>query len=258
MRIWCQPEVSSSRRLGPAPRHHQQQADAVRAFVSLTHRQCACVEPQKASSDLPTTTSSKAQFRCLISESTLLPASRPVQKQASRQAVPGLANPARLFTQLANKKGLSTSRIRGLGSCLLVSCDCLLASWGACKSGDGGETCFIYFRGSLFFSQDTSPGFTLFCSVMSSTGGNGGGASRDNGEDLDSQPLRPRPIRFISPAALNLSRVYEQNRQRIQKKDGPKVPDPTTPQTKGKPRLLLMGQRRYGTFGFGWTVWNCG
>ncbi|KAK4668144.1 GTP-binding protein gtr2 [Podospora pseudoanserina] len=81
---------------------------------------------------------------------------------------------------------------------------------------------------------------------MYSTGGNGGGASRDNGEDLDSQPLRPRPIRFISPAALNLSRVYEQNRQRIQKKDGPKVPDPTTPQTKGKPRLLLMGQRRSG------------
>ncbi|KAK4650197.1 GTP-binding protein gtr2 [Podospora pseudocomata] len=81
---------------------------------------------------------------------------------------------------------------------------------------------------------------------MSSTGGNGGGASRDNGEDLDSQPLRPRPIRFISPAALNLSRVYEQNRQRIQKKDGPKVPDPMTPQTKGKPRLLLMGQRRSG------------
>ncbi|KAL2024416.1 hypothetical protein VTK56DRAFT_8227 [Thermocarpiscus australiensis] len=37
-----------------------------------------------------------------------------------------------------------------------------------------------------------------------------------------------------------------ENRQRLQKKDGVKVPDPTTPQTKGKPRLLLMGQRRSG------------
>ncbi|KAK0736955.1 Gtr1/RagA G protein conserved region-domain-containing protein [Apiosordaria backusii] len=81
---------------------------------------------------------------------------------------------------------------------------------------------------------------------MSSSGGDRGGPSGDGHEELHAQPLRPLPVRFISPAALNLSRVYEQNRQRIQKKDGPKVPDPTTPQTKGKPRLLLMGQRRSG------------
>ena len=62
--------------------------------------------------------------------------------------------------------------------------------------------------------------------------------------DADSGRALPPPIRYISPAALNLHRVYEQNRQRLQKKDGAKAPDPTTPQTKGKPRLLLMGQRR--------------
>jgi hypothetical protein len=72
-------------------------------------------------------------------------------------------------------------------------------------------------------------------------------ASAEDGDvpaDASSGRSRPRPIRYISPAALNLHRVYEQNRQRLQKKDGAKVPDPTAPQTKGKPRLLLMGQRR--------------
>ncbi|KXX78027.1 GTP-binding protein gtr2 [Madurella mycetomatis] len=68
----------------------------------------------------------------------------------------------------------------------------------------------------------------------------------DTSADTTSVSLRPRPIRYISPAALNLHRVYEQNRQRLQKKDGAKVPDPMAPQTKGKPRLLLMGQRRSG------------
>jgi Ras-related GTP-binding protein C/D len=86
-------------------------------------------------------------------------------------------------------------------------------------------------------------------------------ASTEDGGDVPAGmtggPSRPRPIRFISPATLNLHRVYEQNRQRLQKKDGAKVPDPTTPQTKGKPRLLLMGQRRYGllplvVFGVRW------
>ncbi|KAL2271603.1 hypothetical protein VTJ83DRAFT_974 [Remersonia thermophila] len=37
-----------------------------------------------------------------------------------------------------------------------------------------------------------------------------------------------------------------ENQQRLQKKDGARVPDPTAVQTKGKPRLLLMGQRRSG------------
>ncbi|KAL2124349.1 hypothetical protein VTJ04DRAFT_714 [Mycothermus thermophilus] len=59
-------------------------------------------------------------------------------------------------------------------------------------------------------------------------------------------PSRPGPARYVSPAVLNLHRVYEQNRQRLQKKDGVRVPDPTAVHTKGKPRLLLMGQRRSG------------
>jgi hypothetical protein len=80
----------------------------------------------------------------------------------------------------------------------------------------------------------------LVCTIMSSASTEGG----DVPADASSGPSRPRPIRYISPAALNLHRVYEQNRQRLQKKDGAKVPDPTMPQTKGKPRLLLMGQRR--------------
>ncbi|AEO57765.1 hypothetical protein MYCTH_2079857 [Thermothelomyces thermophilus ATCC 42464] len=77
---------------------------------------------------------------------------------------------------------------------------------------------------------------------MSSSSIEDGAAPADTSSGLS----RPYPIRYISPAALNLHRVYEQNRQRLQKKDGAKVPDPTAPQTKGKPRLLLMGQRRSG------------
>jgi Ras-related GTP-binding protein C/D len=52
-------------------------------------------------------------------------------------------------------------------------------------------------------------------------------------------------VRYITPAKLNLERVYEQNRQRVQKRDGVKPLEPTPgPVAKGKPRLLLMGQRR--------------
>jgi hypothetical protein len=80
----------------------------------------------------------------------------------------------------------------------------------------------------------------LVCTIMSSAFTEGG----DVPAGASSGPSRPHPIRYISPAALNLHRVYEQNRQRLQKKDGAKVPDPTMTQTKGKPRLLLMGQRR--------------
>jgi len=71
----------------------------------------------------------------------------------------------------------------------------------------------------------------------------------DADRDIESQPQSPRRglVRWISPAVLNLERVIEQNRQRTQKKDGSiKAPGQIpTPQTKGKPRLLLMGQRRY-------------
>ncbi|KAL1839112.1 hypothetical protein VTJ49DRAFT_1843 [Mycothermus thermophilus] len=38
------------------------------------------------------------------------------------------------------------------------------------------------------------------------------------------------------------------NQQRLQKKDGVRAPDPTTVQTKSKPRLLLMGQRSESLF----------
>jgi hypothetical protein len=56
---------------------------------------------------------------------------------------------------------------------------------------------------------------------------------------------RQASIRNISPAVLNLQRLYEQNRQLLQKKDVASVPDLAAAQTKGTPRLLLMGQRRW-------------
>jgi Ras-related GTP-binding protein C/D len=59
-------------------------------------------------------------------------------------------------------------------------------------------------------------------------------------------PPRMGPVRHISPASLNLERVYEQNRMNLQKKDATKVLEPAPGvAAKGKPRLLLMGQRRY-------------
>jgi len=58
-------------------------------------------------------------------------------------------------------------------------------------------------------------------------------------------PPRQGPVRHISPAQLNLERVYEQNRLSSQKRDTSKVVEPAPgPAAKGKPRLLLMGQRR--------------
>lgn len=50
-----------------------------------------------------------------------------------------------------------------------------------------------------------------------------------------------------TPAQLNLTRLYEQNLERQQKNVAAKALDnPPDGQAKGKPRLLLMGQRRYG------------
>lgn len=61
-----------------------------------------------------------------------------------------------------------------------------------------------------------------------------------------SGPPRQGPVRHISPAQLNLERAHEQNRINVQKKDAAKVSDLAPgPAAKGKPRLLLMGQRRY-------------
>ncbi|KAE8449093.1 hypothetical protein EG329_008476 [Mollisiaceae sp. DMI_Dod_QoI] len=60
-------------------------------------------------------------------------------------------------------------------------------------------------------------------------------------------PARQGPVRHISPASLNLERVYEQNRAIAQKNDVATTPAPAPgPAAKGKPRLLLMGQRRSG------------
>ncbi|EGZ71612.1 hypothetical protein NEUTE2DRAFT_166643 [Neurospora tetrasperma FGSC 2509] len=74
-------------------------------------------------------------------------------------------------------------------------------------------------------------------------------AFRRGSEALLEPSTEPRPpcvSRRPSRAMLNLHRVYEQNRQRVQQnlKDGVKVPEPiAVPHAKGKPRLLLMGQR---------------
>ncbi|KAK4189591.1 hypothetical protein QBC35DRAFT_380043 [Podospora australis] len=70
--------------------------------------------------------------------------------------------------------------------------------------------------------------------------------SADSSTETGSRSSRPLPVRFLTPASLNLHRVFEQNEQRVQKRSGGKIPDPTRPATKGKPRLLLMGQRRSG------------
>ncbi|OAA68134.1 small monomeric GTPase [Niveomyces insectorum RCEF 264] len=85
------------------------------------------------------------------------------------------------------------------------------------------------------------------------------------GESHHAAPESSAPPPFsspnnLSPASLNLERVYEQNRQRVQRRDGAaaatasagstdatRQPDsaPTAP-PKGKPRLVLMGQRASG------------
>ena len=58
-------------------------------------------------------------------------------------------------------------------------------------------------------------------------------------------PARQGPVRHISPASLSLERVHEQNRTVASKKDAATAPGPAPgPAAKGKPRLLLMGQRR--------------
>ncbi|EHA57982.1 hypothetical protein MCOR27_011125 [Pyricularia oryzae] len=60
---------------------------------------------------------------------------------------------------------------------------------------------------------------------------------------------RSGTMRTMTPASLNLERIYEQNRQRLQKREGSstKLADSLIDaSSKGKPRLLLMGQRRSG------------
>ncbi|TLS27576.1 hypothetical protein PpBr36_05185 [Pyricularia pennisetigena] len=60
---------------------------------------------------------------------------------------------------------------------------------------------------------------------------------------------RPGTMRVMTPASLNLERIYEQNRQRLQRREGSSTKLPENlidASSKGKPRLLLMGQRRSG------------
>lgn len=53
------------------------------------------------------------------------------------------------------------------------------------------------------------------------------------------------PVRHVSRAQLSLQRIYEQNRTKVQKQDPTKAMEPAPGvAAKGKPRLLLMGQRR--------------
>jgi hypothetical protein len=70
----------------------------------------------------------------------------------------------------------------------------------------------------------------------------------DGGESTGSHDPRLQERGHESPAQLNLQRVYEQSRRGIPKRDASKAaePAPGLP-IKGKPRLLLMGQRRCET-----------
>jgi Ras-related GTP-binding protein C/D len=56
---------------------------------------------------------------------------------------------------------------------------------------------------------------------------------------------RQGPVRHVSQASLNLERIHEQNRLNVQQRLNVKGPEPA-PGTaaRGKPRLLLMGQKR--------------
>lgn len=71
------------------------------------------------------------------------------------------------------------------------------------------------------------------------------GRRRSKQDGTYNGPARQGPVRHISPATLSLERVHEQNRAIAQKKDATTAPAPAPgPAAKGKPRLLLMGQRR--------------
>ena len=60
-----------------------------------------------------------------------------------------------------------------------------------------------------------------------------------------SGPARQGPVRHLSKASLTLDGIYTQDRNKLQKSGAANIPDPSPAQAaKGKPRLLLMGQRR--------------
>lgn len=69
---------------------------------------------------------------------------------------------------------------------------------------------------------------------------------------------RQGPVRYISPASLTLSRIMEQDRMNAKNNNAVKVPDIIAPgpvaAAKSKPRLCLMGQRRYAMISLCWTL----
>lgn len=78
------------------------------------------------------------------------------------------------------------------------------------------------------------------------------GRRRTNENGHYNGPPRQGPVRYISQASLNLERIHEQNRLNMQKREGKdgkeaiKIPAQAPgPAARGKPRLLLMGQRRF-------------
>lgn len=81
---------------------------------------------------------------------------------------------------------------------------------------------------------------------------NGRRRSKQNG--TYNGPPRQGPVRELSGASLNFQRIHEQNRYKLQQRaednriDVSKVPAQAPgPAARGKPRLLLMGQRRQVT-----------
>lgn len=75
------------------------------------------------------------------------------------------------------------------------------------------------------------------------------GLRKTKGDKQYNGPPRRSGARFVSKASLTLETIHEQNRLNLQKRDNGKgsikIPDPAPgPAAKGKPRLLLMGQRR--------------
>ncbi|KFY07389.1 hypothetical protein V492_07169, partial [Pseudogymnoascus sp. VKM F-4246] len=77
------------------------------------------------------------------------------------------------------------------------------------------------------------------------------GLRKTKGDKQYNGPPRRSGARFVSKASLTLETIHEQNRLNLQKRDNGKgsikIPDPAPgPAAKGKPRLLLMGQRRSG------------
>lgn len=83
------------------------------------------------------------------------------------------------------------------------------------------------------------------------------GRRRDWQNQSYSGAARQGPVRYISPASLTLEDILEQDRANAKQNNTGKVPEMTAPGpvavAKGKPRLLLMGQRRYAQFVMAWT-----